>query len=79
MSIDWMALARVSAVTLVVSFAIVALTAFAAYCLDKAKDHTDGGAAGSRPTALRATAYAIFTVEAAVVAFGFYLIIPYFH
>ena len=76
MKVDWRALLNVTVVTLVVAVAAVAIVATAAYCLDTAHERQLEG----RPApALRAAGFALFVIVGLGVAFGLWLMIPYFH
>ena len=76
MNIDWGALALVSVVTLIGTVVVVAAVSTAALLLDlsRARAH-----AGTPAPAMRMGAYGMMVVCFAMLAFGLWLIIPYFH
>ncbi|AXE39752.1 hypothetical protein [Acidipropionibacterium virtanenii] len=77
MSIDWISLARVAAVTVVAAVAIVSVVAGGATMLDKARARADAG--GSGATGIAALGWAMIGVAGLFILFGLYLIVPYFH
>ena len=74
MNIDWGALALVSVVTLIGTVVVVAAVSTAALLLDLSRARAHAGT-----PAMRVGAYAMMVVCFAMLAFGLWLIIPYFH
>jgi len=76
MTINWNALLQVVVVSLVVGIGVVVIAAVAARMLDAA--HT-GRAIGLRGGIARISAYVLFALIGAIVLFGLWLMVPYFH
>ena len=77
MSIDWISLGAVAAVTVVAAVAIVSVVAGGAMMLDRAKVRAD--ACGSGATGIATLGWVMIGVAGLAVLFGLYLHIPYFH
>ncbi|MGW2617986.1 hypothetical protein [Streptomyces sp. NPDC001500] len=77
MSIDWTALGQVTAVSVGVTVAVVAVFTLGVLGLARAEDGRAGHAGA--PVAGRAQACLCFLACAAVVAYGIRLIVPQFH
>ncbi|MDR1078001.1 MAG: hypothetical protein LBL55_04990 [Propionibacteriaceae bacterium] len=73
MSIDWWALVQVSVVTIVGAMLIVSLMSLANWLLAPQGDAVP--AVGWR----RVGGYALIGLMGLIVAFGIYLLVPYFH
>lgn len=76
MNIDWPALALVSVVTLVATIVVVAVVSTAAMLLDLFRARAR---AGQHTPLLRIGAYSMVILCFGMLAFGLWLIIPYFH
>jgi hypothetical protein len=72
-NIDWWALVQVSIVTIVGAMAIVSLMSLANWFLAPQDE------AGSTVSWRRVGGYALIGLMGLIVAFGIYLLVPYFH
>lgn len=76
MSIDWAALGLVSIVTLIGTLVVVGAVSVAALLLDLSRARAHAG----KPTPLmQVGAYVMMSICFGILAFGLWLIIPYFH
>lgn len=80
MKIDWMALGQVAIVSFVGSVLVVGIVALATRLLDRGHIAAAEGQVDSPyHSRFSLVAYALFVVTFGVIAFGLYLMIPYFH
>ena len=77
MKIDWNALGQVIIVSLVATLVVVVLAAFAARLLDSAHERYLDSQPGVLP--LRVSAFAMLGMIGAIILFGLWLMVPYFH
>ena len=76
MTIDWYSLGLVSLVTIVVSILFTILVSFSANCIDKAENAVE---AHQRAIGQKFLAAVSVAVVFAIIVFGLWLMIPYFH
>ncbi|MCI1748904.1 MAG: hypothetical protein LKI24_12935 [Acidipropionibacterium sp.] len=76
MTIDWISLAKVAIVTVIVAVAIVAIVSGGAHALDKAHARQ---AAGDGAASMVMIGWSAIGLAGLAVLYGLYLLIPYFH